>query len=349
MVLAERTKKLNHVTAIMSLCARYILRASFAGPRAARCVSGSAAARAGDGGPPAASDADSVLLRVDARGFATMTLNRPKLFNAFSDGVINRLVSLCADLRATRGTYVCVGGGRRGCPTRRVRARGVGVRGLFLRAEGKAFCAGADLGWMKRTTGYPRERNLADAVVLSEMLASFNTLPFPTVALVQGAAMGGGVGMVSVCDIAVGVASCSFTLSEVKLGLIPATISPYVVARMGAANARRYFLTAERLDAATAARVGLLHEVVPDAAGLDQWEAEFRARITDASPMAVAASKELVFAVAGARVDRAVMADTARRLCDARASPDGAEGLTAFFEKRRPAWNTNPDAPAKAQ
>jgi methylglutaconyl-CoA hydratase len=205
-----------------------------------------------------------------------------------------------------------------------------------VRAKGKVFCAGADLSWMKRTSTYTREQNLADANVLGEMLSRLNRLPFPTIALVQGTAFGGGVGLVSCCDVAVGVSKATFTLSEVKLGILPATISPYVIARIGAAQARRYFLTAEKISAPRAKEIGLLHEVVETEAELEAWAASFRDSIMVASPSAVAASKDLIRAVAGTPITSDLIADTARRLADQRASPEGVEGLTAFFEKRPP-------------
>jgi methylglutaconyl-CoA hydratase len=192
-----------------------------------------------------------------------------------------------------------------------------------VRAKGKVFCAGADLSWMKRTSTYTREQNLADANVLGEMLSRLNRLPFPTIALVQGTAFGGGVGLVSCCDVAVGVSKATFTLSE-------------VIARIGAAQARRYFLTAEKISAPRAKEIGLLHEVVETEAELEAWAASFRDSIMVASPSAVAASKDLIRAVAGTPITSDLIADTARRLADQRASPEGVEGLTAFFEKRPP-------------
>lgn len=214
-----------------------------------------------------------------------------------------------------------------------------GVRAAFVRSTGKIFCAGADLTWMKKTASYTREQNLADAEFLGRMLSTIDRVPFPTVALVQGPCFGGGVGLVSVCDIAVGTPKVSFTLSEVKLGLLPATISPYVVRRMGEAQARRYFLTAEKIDADSALAMGILHELVDNNDGLDEWEGKFRKAFTVASPTGIAATKDLISAVAGREITPALIKDTARRLCDQRASPEGVEGLTAFFEKRNASWN----------
>ena len=218
----------------------------------------------------------------------------------------------------------------------RVFAGFAGVRAAFVRSKGKVFCAGADLGWMKRTATYSRDQNLADAQRLGEMLSCLNRLPFPTIALVQGPAFGGGVGLVSCCDIAVGVSKSTFTLSEVKLGILPATISPYVIARIGAAQARRYFVTAEKITAARAKEIGLLHEVVETPEELETWAAALRKNVMEAAPTAIAASKDLIRAVAGHPITSDLITDTARRLADQRASPEGVEGLTAFFEKRPP-------------
>ncbi len=248
------------------------------------------------------------------------------------------------------------------------------MRAAFFRSKGKVFSAGADLTWMKKTTTYTREQNLADSLLLGGMLSKLNRLPFPTIALVQGAAFGGGVGLISCCDVAIGangraacctlpphcsadgfdvcvctclcacvracaragVSAASFTLSEVRLGILPATISPYVIARIGAAQARRYFLTAERFNAERARQIGLLHEVVDTPEDLETWAATLRKHIIEASPTGVAASKDLIRAVAGHEITADLIADTARRLSDQRASPEGVEGLTAFFERRPP-------------
>lgn len=180
---------------------------------------------------------------------------------------------------------------------------------------------------------------MRDALELSGMLNDLATLECPTVALVQGQALGGGVGIVSVCDIAVGVASSKFTLSEVKLGLIPATISPYVVRRIGAQHSRRYFLTAERFDAHEAKRIGLLHEVVDDAEALHDFEQHLKTHFARNGPQAMSASKALIEAVEGRPIDQQVMLDTAERLAVQRDSPEAKEGITAFFEKRNPGFS----------
>lgn len=217
-------------------------------------------------------------------------------------------------------------------------ARAADVRGVFLRATGKSFCAGADLEWMKRASEFTREQNVADAVRLSTMLQNLNSLPQPTVALIQGAAFGGGVGLVSCCDIAVAVSSAKFALSEVKLGLIPATISPYVVSKIGAGNARRYFVTAERFDAPKAKEIGLVHEVVDTAEELEEWATTLKQHLMEAAPGAARASKTLVASVANVPITSELINETAERLGEQRMSKEGKEGLAAFFEKRRPAW-----------
>ncbi len=250
-----------------------------------------------------------------ASPLATLTLANPTKHNAFSDHTIKQLSTAFDHLHSLDN-----------------------VRALFVRAEGPTFCAGADLGWMRRASGASREANEADALALSGMLRKLSMLPCATVALVQGNAFGGGVGLISACDIAVGVRSASFALSEARLGLIPATIAPYVVGRITAAQARRYFLTAERFDAERAGRIGLLHEVVENADELDSWAARFEDALRHAAPSAVVASKDLIRLVDGAPVDEALLKETARRLSEQRASPEGREGLAAFLEKRKPAW-----------
>jgi methylglutaconyl-CoA hydratase len=257
---------------------------------------------------------DPILSAVGADGVATVTLNRPEVHNAFNDTII-------ADLTET---------------LLRLGEDGQ-VRAVVLRAEGKSFSAGADLGWMQRMAGYGHVENVTDALALAELMRTLNFLPKPTIARVQGAAFGGGVGLVACCDIAVASDNAGFSLSEVKLGLIPAVISPYVVAAIGERAARRWFLTAERFDAAEALRLGLVHQVVP-AGELDAAVDGILTRLADGGPAAQRAAKELVFAVAHRPVDDAVIRDTAERIAAIRASDEGREGLAAFLGKRKPAW-----------
>eukprot|EP00048_Salpingoeca_helianthica_P016310 m.231615 g.231615 ORF g.231615 m.231615 type:complete len:277 (-) comp18420_c0_seq1:25-855(-) len=257
----------------------------------------------------------AVLLDIDAHGVATITLNRPDAWNTFSDEVIATLHESYAKVRATSG-----------------------LRALFLRANGKFFCAGADLKWMQRTADYTPEQNKEDAYKLGLMLKDLDSMPLPTVALVQGPAFGGGVGLVSCCDVAVAVSTATFTLSEVKLGLLPAVISPYVVARIGVPQARRYFLTAEKIEAPRAREIGLVHEVVADEAALNAHGDSLRSVFLQNSPTAIAAAKSLISRIAGRGTSPEVLADTAATLASQRASAEGREGLSAFFGKRKAAW-----------
>ena len=247
-------------------------------------------------------------------GIATVTLNRPEVHNAFNDAMIADLTAVFRQL---------------GDDTK--------VRAVLLRANGKSFSAGANLGWMQRMAGYGHDENLADAQALAELMRTLNTLPKPTVAVVQGAAFGGGVGLVACCDIAVAADAAAFSLSEVRLGLIPAVISPYVVAAMGERAARRYFLTAERFSAQEAHRLGLVHEVVSGDL-LDQAVETILQRLAECGPAAQAAAKDLIFAVAHQPTDAAVIQDTAERIARIRASEEGREGVGAFLQKRPPSW-----------
>ncbi len=256
----------------------------------------------------------AILLDLDDRGRATVTLDRSELHNAFDDTLIAALT----------GTFEALGRDDR-------------VRVVVLAARGKSFSAGADLRWMRRMAAYSREENLVDAQALAALMRTLDELPKPTVAVVQGPAYGGGVGLVACCDVALASPGATFCLSEVKLGIIPAVISPYFVAAIGPRAARRYTLTAETFDAAEAHRLGLVHEVVEQEA---LWPAADR--IVDAllrnGPRALAAAKALVSRVSRAPLDDALVAHTAERIATIRASDEGREGLGAFLEKRAPAW-----------
>lgn len=253
---------------------------------------------------------------VDDRGVARLTLNRPAVHNAFNDALIGDLTETLARLG--------------GDPS---------VRVVILAARGKSFSAGADLNWMQRMAGYSQAENLADARALALLMATLNDLPKPTLALVQGPAFGGGVGLVACCDIAVATERASFSLSEVKLGLIPAVISPYVLAAIGEAAARRYFLTAERFDAAEARRLGLVHEVV-EAEALESTAEALVGALLQAGPEALSAAKALIFAMTGRPIDEALRDETAQRIAELRVGPEAREGIGAFLEKRRPNWST---------
>ncbi|HMA06752.1 MAG TPA: enoyl-CoA hydratase/isomerase family protein, partial [Ramlibacter sp.] len=211
------------------------------------------------------------------------------------------------------------------------------VRAVVLAGHGPAFCAGADLNWMKKMSGYSLEENRTDAMGLATMLNTIYMMRKPTVARVHGPAFAGGMGLVAACDIALAAEEAEFCLSEVKLGLTAATISPYVVAAMGERCARRYFLSAERFSAAEALRIGLVHELVP-MAQLDTRVDALLGHLLLASPAAIAASKELIRRVSRGAIDQDMIADTAARIADARASADGKEGVRSFLEKRKPSW-----------
>lgn len=258
---------------------------------------------------------ETVLLDIDGRGVATITLNRPALHNAFNDEVIARLTDLFRQLATDKA-----------------------VRAVVLTANGPSFSAGAELGWMKKAAGYSYEENLADAAKLARMLDDLYRLPKPTIAIVEGAAYGGGVGLVACCDIVVALAAATFSLSEVKLGLTPATISPYVIAAIGARQARRYFTTAERFDGQTAKEIGLVHELVETQPNLATVRDRILKHILQAGPEAVAAAKDLILAVDGRPIDADLRAETAKRIANRRMSAEGQEGLTAFLEKRKPDW-----------
>lgn len=245
---------------------------------------------------------------------ATITLNRPDVRNAFSDEVIAEITHAFSEVSARTD-----------------------IRCVVLAAEGPAFCAGADLNWMRRMADYSREENVADAGKLAEMLRVIYTCPHPTIARVQGDTYAGGVGLVAACDMAVVVDTAHFCLSEVKLGLTPATISPYVIRAMGARAAHRYFLTAERFSAFEALRLGFVHEVVR-ADALDRSIERITSAISSASPQAVRACKKLVQDVAGNEIDAALIAGTVQAIADIRASTEGREGVQSFLQKRKPSW-----------
>jgi methylglutaconyl-CoA hydratase len=208
---------------------------------------------------------------------------------------------------------------------------------VVLAAEGVAFCAGADLNWMRRMADYTHAENLADAAQLADMLRVIYECPKPTVARIQGDVFAGGMGLVAACDMAVSVNTATYCLSEVKLGLIPATISPYVIRAMGARAAHRYFLTAERFDAQEAHRIGFIHSVV-SADALDAKVAEITQALVSASPAAVKACKQLVQDVAGREISADLIARTVQDIADIRSSAQGKEGVQSFLQKRKPNW-----------
>lgn len=256
----------------------------------------------------------SVLSSIDARGVATVTLNNPDKHNAFDDGII-------AELTAAFNSV-----DQDSC-----------VRAMVLAANGRSFSAGGDLNWMKRMADYDYDENLRDARALAQMLKSLNDLSKPTIARVHGAAFGGAVGLVSCCDLAVGTSAASFSLSEVKIGLVPATIAPYVIAAIGQRAARRYFQTGERFSAEQALSIGLLSELVE----VDELDASIDSVLTallNNGPVAVSTAKKLVRDIAGQPITPELVEQTCELIAGLRVSPEGQEGLGAFLEKRKPAW-----------
>jgi methylglutaconyl-CoA hydratase len=251
---------------------------------------------------------------LDAAGTAHVTLDRPERHNAFDEALIAALTE----------TFIRLG-------------QDSSVRAILLSGAGKSFSAGADLDWMRRAGGWTEAENRADALKLSDMLHAIDTCPRPVIARVQGNIAGGGVGLVACADMAVAVTGATFRLSEVRLGLTPATISPFVIARIGA-RARRWFLTAEAFDAATARHIGLVDEVAETPEAADAIVAGWLAHLAAAAPGAVSDAKALISAVAGHEITDALRADTAARIAARRASAEGSDGLAAFLDKRKPGW-----------
>jgi methylglutaconyl-CoA hydratase len=265
--------------------------------------------------PHARSAARYKTLTVDVReSVALVALARPEVHNAFDETLIAEL---------TRALQALDSDGN--------------VRAVVLLGEGKSFCAGADLNWMKKMAGYGHRENLADATALATMLKTLHRLGKPTIARVHGSAFGGGVGLVACCDIAFAAHDATFSLAEAKLGLIPATIGPYVIDAIGARQARRYFLSAERFTAAEAFRIGLVHDLYPQEE-LDGRINELLGALLVAGPVAQSEAKALIGAAAHRPIDDDVIADTVGRIARVRASPEGKEGVAAFLEKRSPAW-----------
>lgn len=257
---------------------------------------------------------NSVILELDKRGVASLIINQPEIHNAFDDQLITRLLQALEAVEADPK-----------------------VRALVLRSEGKSFSAGADLRWMRRMADYSKKENRADAMQLAALMEQLNNLNKPTIARVQGATFGGGVGLVACCDMAVASENAIFSLSEVRLGLIPAVISPYVISAIGERQARRYFQTAERFTAAEAHRIGLVHEVVSGEM-LDETIDGLLDNLLKGGPAALVAAKSLIFSVSHKPMTAALIKDTAERITAARASKEGREGLNAFLEKRLAGW-----------
>ncbi len=260
-------------------------------------------------------DNNHVLLRQNDNGIAELILNRPEVHNAFDDQVIESLISQLEHVDTNDN-----------------------IRVLILRSNGKNFSAGADLAWMKRMAKNSHQENLQDAGRLAKLMERLNNLSKPTIGLVQGAAYGGAVGLAACCDIVIASEDAQFCLSEVKIGLIPAVISPYVVRAIGERQSRRFFLTAEAFSANTAKTFGLVHEVVATADLFDDACARITATLRRNSPQGMRAAKDLIFAVSSKVIDQTVIDDTAKRIADIRVSTEGQEGLSSFLEKRKPNW-----------
>jgi methylglutaconyl-CoA hydratase len=253
-------------------------------------------------------------LLTERRGaVGVITLNRPEIRNAFDDVLIASLTGALQEMDADTS-----------------------VRAVLLAGNGPAFCAGADLNWMKRMAGYGYEQNLADARALAAMLKTLDRLSKPTVARVHGPAFAGGTGLVAACDIAIGSTQAVFALTEVKIGLSPATISPYVIRAIGERAAKRYFLTGERFDASEAHRLGLLTLVAPPES-LDAEIGKILDHLVLGGPHAMAKIKDLIRAVSRP-LDDSLIDDTAQRIAEIRVSPEGREGIASFLEKRKPGW-----------
>jgi len=250
-------------------------------------------------------------------GAVVITLNRPDKRNAFNSEMIGELHTVFVALSADQS-----------------------VRFVTIKGAGKSFSAGADLDWMKAAASYTQDENEADARALAEMLRALYEMPQPTLALVHGASMGGGAGLVAACDLGVAMKDTKFKFSEVRLGLTPATISPFVIEAIGARWAKALFITAERFDAPYAEKMGLIQYTVTSEDDLDMMADYLRDLVLVAAPGAVADSKRLVRDVAGMPIDQALGDETARRIAARRASTEGREGLSAFLEKRKPDWAT---------
>ncbi len=256
---------------------------------------------------------EKLLLRIED-GNATLALNRPEVHNAFDPEMVAQMIATLEELEGDSK-----------------------VRAVVIMGQGKSFCAGADIDHMRRSAKFTREQNRKDAQAMALMFHTLYRLKKPTIARVHGAVRGGGLGVVAACDIAIGSRDTTFRLSEVRLGIVPAVISPYVVAAIGERHARRYFVSGEEFDAAEARRIGLLHEVVEN----DDLDATVRRMLADlqrGGPRAIVAAKQQVGRVVRRAISDAVIEDTARAIADIRSTAEAREGLSAFLEKRAPRW-----------
>ena len=268
---------------------------------------------------------DSLITQLDENGTATVILNRPAVHNAFDPELVDHLNDVLDDIATARD-----------------------VRAVLIAGAGDNFCAGADIAHMKASAAYPRRRNVDLAHRMALLFQKLDALPKPTIALVRGAVRGGGCGLVAACDIAIASRFATFRLTEVKLGIIPAVISPYVVRAMGERHARRYMLTGEELDAGAAYRVGLVHDIVEED-DLIPRASELLEQLHSSGPHAMAAVKQLVPLVARTPIGDRLTQATAELIADIRATPEAQEGLAAFLEKRQPAWVEGRPLPTPAQ
>jgi methylglutaconyl-CoA hydratase len=268
---------------------------------------------------------DKVLVRIDDDGNATVMMNRPEVHNAFDPDMVEALSVAFDEL-----------------------ARIESVRAVVLMGTGPSFSAGADIAHMKKSASFSRKQNYQAALAMAQMLYKIHALKKPTIACVRGAVRGGGCGLVAACDIAIAARTATFRLSEVKLGIIPAMISPYVIAAMGARMAHRYMLTGEEFDAAEAYRIGLVHDICEEG-DLAGKVGAMLTHLYTSGPSAIAAVKELIPLGANVPIDLEVVEETSRLIADIRATPEAQEGLSAFLEKRSAAWTKRPEkAPAPA-
>ncbi len=255
-----------------------------------------------------------VITRIDADGNASVMLNRPEVHNAFDPAMTRMLTTSLEELDADPK-----------------------VRAVVLLGAGKSFCAGADIGHMKASAKFTRAQNVKAAQESARMFHTLYTLSKPTIACIHGAVRGGGVGLVAACDIAIAARTATFRLSEVKIGIIPSMISPYVIAAIGERQSRRYFISGEEFDAAEAWRTGLIHEIAEEEA-LHGMVGAMLSQLYSSGPKAMAEAKKLIGLSAHANIDKNMVDETARRIADIRATPEGQEGLSAFLEKRKPNW-----------
>jgi methylglutaconyl-CoA hydratase len=258
--------------------------------------------------------ADKVLTRIDENGNATVMLNRPEVHNAFDPEMVEALAE----------TFENLGGKAE-------------VRAIVLVGAGASFCAGADIGHMKKSATFTKKQNYEAALQSARMLHALYTMPKPTIACVRGAVRGGGCGLVAACDVALAGRSATFRLSEVKLGIIPAMISPYVIEAIGTRMARRYMLTGEEFDCAEAFRIGMVHDIAEDEA-LDEKVGNLLGHLYTSGPKAIAEIKQLIPLSAHSAISDKLISETSRRIADIRATTEAQEGLSAFLEKRKPAW-----------